>query len=256
VKKPDRQAWLGGGSDRCANPPDPPPGQPWRIVLLGAPGVGKGTQAEILCDRLNACHLSTGDILRAAQCRGSETRSPALEAALASMREGALVSDETMMALVSERGRCLRCCGGFVLDGFPRTVAQAEALEKLLEREGVALDAVFNYELPSEEIVERLSGRLVCRECKAVYHETRQPPQVPGICDRCGKPLFKRDDDRPEAIITRLKAYEETNRPLVDWYTRKGLLINVPAHGTPEEIYVRTWTCGRAVPAEAGSAPA
>ena len=222
-------------------------------MLLGAPGVGKGTQAEILCSRLSACHLSTGDILRVAQCSGRECRSAALETALASMRQGALVSDEIMLQLVSERGRCLRCCGGFVLDGFPRTVAQAEALEGLLAREGVALDAVFNYELPTDEIVERLSGRLVCRECKAVFHETQQPSQAAGVCDTCGKPLFKREDDKPEAIRTRLRAFEETNRPLVDWYTRKGLLISVPAHGSPEEIYVRTWTCGRAVTAGAGS---
>lgn len=255
MKKPDRQAWLGGGDDRCNNPPDPPPGQPWRLVLLGAPGVGKGTQAEILCSRLSTCHLSTGDILRAAQCDGKATHTQALEGALVSMRQGALVSDEVMLQIVSERGRCLRCCGGFVLDGFPRTLAQAEALEALLAREGVALDAVFNYELPSEEIVERLGGRVVCRECKAVYHETRQPPQRPGLCDKCGNPLFRREDDRPEAIRTRLKAYDEANKPVVDWYTSKGLLINVPAHGTPEEIYVRTWTCGRAVPAGAAPLP-
>jgi adenylate kinase len=253
VKKPDRQAWLGGGEDRCANPPDPPSGQPWRLVLLGAPGAGKGTQAEILCERLNACHLSTGDILRAALCDGKATRSAALEAALASMRRGDLVSDDIMMQLISERGRCLRCCGGFVLDGFPRTVAQARALEGLLERESVALDAVFNYELPTDEIVERLGGRLVCKACKAVFHETHQPPQVAGVCDKCGKPLFKREDDKPEAIRTRLHVFDETNRPLVDWYTQKGLLITVPAHGSPEEIYVRTWTCGRAVPAGAAS---
>ena len=210
--------------------------------------MGKGTQAEILCTRLGACHLSTGDILRAADCAGKGDRSPALLAALYSMRQGALVSDETILELVGERGRCLRCCGGFVLDGFPRTVAQAVALAKLLEREGVALDAVFSYELPIDEIVGRLAGRRVCPACKAVYHLTRQPPQRAGICDVCGKALIEREDDKPETIRTRMRVYEENTKPLLEWYAERGLLIQVPAHGTPEQIYARTWICGRSLP--------
>ncbi|HMD61245.1 MAG TPA: nucleoside monophosphate kinase [Opitutaceae bacterium] len=245
MKKPDRKAWLAGGDALCSNPPDPPPGPAWRMVLLGAPGVGKGTQAKLLCERLGACHLSTGDILRNADCQGARERSPALQAALVSMRQGALVSDELMLELVGERGRCLRCCGGFVLDGFPRTVAQAEALDSLLEREGMGLDAVFDYELPIDEIVERLGGRRICPSCKAVYHLTRQPPQKAGICDVCGTRLIRREDDRPETILTRMKAYEESTRPLLDWYRKKGLLVEVPAQGTPDEIYARAWTCGR-----------
>jgi adenylate kinase len=247
MNKPNRLAWLNGGDAACSNPPDPPPGAPWRLVLLGAPGVGKGTQAELLCARLGACHLSTGDILRAADDPSRCDRSPALQAALDLMRQGALVSDEIILNLVGERGRCLRCCGGFVLDGFPRTVAQAEALSALLEREGVALDSVFNYELPIDEVVSRLSGRRVCPECKAVYHLTRHPPRRTGICDRCGKRLRRREDDRPEAIRTRMRAYEESTKPLLDWYGSRGMLVTVPAHGTPNEIYARTWICGRAV---------
>jgi len=223
-------------------------------VLLGAPGVGKGTQAELLCERLGACHLSTGDILRSASCQGVRNRSPALQDALLSMRQGALVSDETMLELVGERGRCLRCCGGFVLDGFPRTVAQAEALDGLLTREGVGLDAVFDYELPTEEIVARLSGRRVCPGCKAVYHLAHQPPQKAGICDACGNRLIRREDDKPETILTRMRAYEKNTRPLLEWYGRRGLLVTVPAHGTPDEIYARAWTCGRS--AQAGRTPA
>jgi adenylate kinase len=209
--------------------------------------VGKGTQADLLCSRLGACHLSTGDILRAAGCAGDD-RSPALEAALASMKAGALVSDETILELVGERGRCLRCCGGFVLDGFPRTVAQAEALSELLKREGVELDAVFSYELPLDEIVSRLAGRRVCPKCKAVYHLSMQPPTRPGICDACGTALIQREDDKPEVIRTRMRVYQESTQPLLDWYAHRGLLIQVPAFGSPEQIYVRTWTCGRTVP--------
>lgn len=211
--------------------------------MLGAPGVGKGTQAEILCARLSACHLSTGDILRNAA--GACVRSPALEEALTTMRRGDLVPDDVMMHIVGERGRCLRCCGGFILDGYPRTLAQAVALDAQLSMEGVALDAVFNYEMPSDEIVERLGGRVVCPGCKATYHSSRKPPQHAGVCDRCGKALVQRDDDKPEAIIKRLEVYLKTSQPVIDWYIAKGLLINVPAHGTPEEIYARTWTCGR-----------
>src|SRR5208282_5125184 len=141
--------------------------------------------------------------------------------------------------------RCLRCSGGFVLDGFPRTVAQAEALDALLRREGLALDAVFDYELPIDEIVARLEGRRVCPGCGAVYHVTGQPPQRTGICDACGKRLVQRADDRPEAVRERMRLYGENIRPLLDWYGRKGLLVTVPANGTPYEVYARSWISGR-----------
>jgi adenylate kinase len=222
-------------------------------VLLGAPGVGKGTQAEILCARLGACHLSTGDVLRSAECLTGVARSEALQTAIFNMRNGGLVPDETMLELVGERGRCLHCCGGFVLDGFPRTVAQAEGLENLLKREGVALDAVISYELPIEEIVARLGGRLVCPDCKAVYHVTKKPPMREGVCDTCGGRLARREDDEPEAIRTRMRLYEEKIGPLLEWYAKKGLLKRVPAFGTPEEIYVRTWGSGRTLNVTAAS---
>jgi len=253
MNKPNQIAWIRGGNATCNYPPDPPLGPPWRLVLLGAPGVGKGTQAEILCARLGACHLSTGDILRSAECLTGMKRSQALQSALFNMRNGGLVPDDTMLELVGERGRCLRCCGGFVLDGFPRTVAQAEGLHELLKREGVSLDAVISYELPVEEIVFRLDGRLVCPDCKAVYHRTKQPPIREGICDNCGGRLVRRKDDEPEAIRTRMKLYEEKIGPLLEWYARKGLLIRVPANGTPEEIYARTWSCGRTLHLAAAS---
>ncbi len=245
MKRPDRRAWLQGADAQCSDPPRPRLDPPWRLVLLGAPGVGKGTQADLLCTRLGACHLSTGDILRAAAAPGSCNRTPALNAAVDFMHRGALVPDQVILDLVGERGRCLRCCGGFVLDGFPRTVAQAEALEAYMAREGVALDYVFNYQLPLHEIVERLSGRRVCPGCKAVYHVVHQPPRREGLCDKCGRTLVIRDDDQPETIRTRMRVYEEANRPLVEWYQAKGLLVNIPAHGTPEEIFQRTWECAK-----------
>jgi adenylate kinase len=244
---PDRSAWLKGGNACCLNPPEPPAGLPWRLVLLGAPGVGKGSQADLLCERLGACHLSTGDVFRAAGSSAPEGRSPALKAALEYMHRGALVPDTTVLDMVAERKRCLRCAGGFVLDGFPRTVAQAEALELLLEDQGVGLDAVFDYQLPIGEIVARLSGRRVCPACKAIYHLTGKPPRKPGICDACGGPLRQRDDDRPEAVQTRMRAYEETIAPLLDFYRSRGSLIIVPANGTPEEVYARAWALAVAV---------
>ena len=151
----DRTTWFRG--DAPGEPPPPVAGRPYRLVLLGPPGVGKGTQAELLCEALGACHLSTGDVFRAAACQG--TPSPALRAAVDAMRRGELVPDAVVIELVRERAGCLRCRGGFLLDGFPRTVAQAEALEALLVEQGVALDAVVSYELPLDEVVARLSDR-------------------------------------------------------------------------------------------------
>jgi adenylate kinase len=252
MNKTSRMAWLLGGETTCDFPPERTLTSPWRLVLLGAPGVGKGTQADLLCARLGACHLSTGDVLRAASCLTVLEPSPALLLAIDDMRQGALVSDATMLDLVGERRRCLRCCGGFVLDGFPRTVEQAEGLNGLLELQGVSLDAVFSYELPIEVIVERLGGRLVCSACKATFHETMQPPKKTGVCDACGGRLGHREDDRPKAIRTRMQAYEEKMGPLLNYYAEKGLLVRVPAHGSPEEIYSRTWACTRDSRAPAG----
>jgi adenylate kinase len=208
--------------------------------LLGAPGVGKGTQAELLCANLGACHLSTGDIFRAAKALNPAERTPALTAALEYMRRGDLVPDETVLEMVAERKGCLRCEGGFLLDGFPRTVAQAEALEKLLAGEHLKLDAVLSYELPLEHVVSRLSGRRTCPDCKAVFHVDSRPPRVPGVCDHCGGKLYQREDDRPESIRVRMEAYERSTAPLADFYRRRKLLLPISAEGTPEEIFGRT----------------
>jgi len=213
---------------------------PWRLVLLGAPGVGKGTQADLLQRRLGACHLSTGDVFRTAGSQPECDQSPAMRDALRYMRRGELVPDSTVWEMVRERKGCLHCGGGFILDGFPRTTAQAESLEKLLRYEEILLTAVVSYQLPTEEIVARLCGRRTCGSCKAVYHVVGLPPKVEGQCDRCGGKLFQREDDRPESIKVRLEAYERSTAPLREFYEKSGLLRKIEATGAPEEICNRT----------------
>lgn len=208
-------------------------------MLLGAPGVGKGTQAELLHQELGACHLSTGDVFRAASKSTCEL-SGAMKAATEYMRRGDLVPDATVWEMVRERVACLHCGGGFILDGFPRTLGQAESLKTLMEEESIPLHAVISYELPAGEIVTRLSGRRTCEQCKAVYNVTERPPKREGECDKCGGKLFQRDDDRPESIKVRLEAYERLTAPLIAFYGDCGLLVYVDAHGTPAEIFERT----------------
>jgi len=235
----DRAAWIKGG-DHCCETSPAIPARPYRLVLLGAPGVGKGTQAELLNEHLGACALSTGDVFRAAKAAKDCGTSPAMSTALEAMRKGELVSDETVLALVAERARCLRCGGGFLLDGFPRTIAQAEALLKLLAENLVKLDAVVSYELPTEQIVVRLAGRRTCAKCKAVFHVASRPSRKEGVCDHCGGQLVQREDDRPESIRVRMAAYEASTRPLTDYFGAKGLLLTVEASGSPEQVHERT----------------
>ena len=239
--KSDRAAWICGGEALCSQPAAAV-GRPRKLVLLGAPGVGKGTQAELLCAHFGSCHLSTGDIFRSAKGMDPCHRTPALTAALDFMRKGELVPDETVLALVAERVGCLRCEGGFLLDGFPRTVAQAQALEQLMQGQGIKLDAVLSYDLPLDRIVARLSGRRTCTACKAVFHVDARPSKVPGVCDHCGGSLFQREDDRPESIRVRMAAYEKSTMPLFEFYSARDLLISVSAEGAPEEIFGRTLT--------------
>lgn len=210
--------------------------------MLGAPGVGKGTQADLLGERLGACHLSTGDVFRAAGSRGDCEQSPAMKEALRYMRSGALVPDSTVWEMVRERAGCLRCGGGFILDGFPRTLGQAESLKELLDSERLGLTAVVNYELPVHEIVARLGGRRTCESCKAVFHVADRPPKVEGRCDRCQGKLVQREDDRPESIKVRLEAYDRSTAPLIEFYKKAGLLLRVAASGTPDEIFEITLT--------------
>ena len=237
--KNDRAAWLQGPNGQCSAAPEKN-SKPWRIILLGAPGVGKGTQAELLQKRLGACHLSTGDVFRAAANRASCDLSPAMTVAIEHMRRGALVPDTTVWDMVRERNRCLRCQGGFLLDGFPRTLAQANSLHELLEAENLPLTAVIDYELPITEIVSRLSGRRTCKNCKAVFHVSQQPSKIEGVCDHCGGPLMQREDDRSESVTVRMQAYTRETAPLIEFYEKEGLLLSIPATGSPEEICSRT----------------
>jgi len=237
--KNDRAAWIKGPAAHCSNLPQIPARARY-FVLLGAPGAGKGTQAELLSERLGTCQLSTGDIFRAAKSIPECDRTPALNAALDAMKNGELVTDETVLDIIRERTTCMRCRSGFLLDGFPRTVYQAEALTKLLASEHIKLDAVLSYELPIDTIVARLSGRRTCEKCKAVYHVQTRPPQVEGVCDACGGHLIQREDDQPELVKVRMAAYEASTAPLADYYRKKMLLVSVHAEGSPEEIYQRT----------------
>ena len=234
----DRATWLKGPAARCSVLPQAQP-RPRRFVLLGAPGVGKGTQAELLSERLGACQLSTGDVFRAAKSIDACERSPAINLALDAMRKGELVTDETVLAVVRERTACLRCEGGFLLDGFPRTVAQAEALTRLLAQEHIKLDAVLSYELPLETIVARLGGRRTCEKCKAVFHIQSKPAKVEGVCDHCGGKLIQREDDHPESVKVRMATYASSTAPLTDYYRKMNLLVSVSAEGSPEAIYQR-----------------
>ncbi len=236
---PDRIAWLEGGTAVCNNPPAKPT-RPRRLVLLGPPGVGKGTQAALLSSALGACHLSTGDIFRAARDGDARKMSPGMRMAQDYMRRGDLVPDGTVLQLVNERCHCLTCAGGFVLDGFPRTVPQAKALDLLLLENGITLDGVIVYELPAAEIVSRLIGRRTCPACKAIYHVTSHPPKTPGICDRCQSRLVQREDDHIEAIRVSLGAYENATTPLTGYYRTRSLLVTIPAVGTPQEIFTST----------------
>jgi len=237
--KNDRAAWIKGPAAHCSNLPELR-ARPRYFVLLGAPGVGKGTQAELLSSRLGACQLSTGDIFRAAESIPECDRTPALNTALDAMKKGELVTDETVLDIIKERTTCLRCRSSLLLDGFPRTVRQAEALTKLLASERIKLDAVLSYELPIDTIVARLSGRRTCEKCKAVYHVQTKPPKAEGLCDACGGRLIQREDDRPESVKVRMAAYESSTAPLADYYRKQILLVSVPAEGSPETIYRRT----------------
>lgn len=212
----------------------------WRLVLLGPPGVGKGTQSQLLKRRLGTCHLSSGDLFRAACSRIGCNPTPAVAEAMNYMRRGELVPDSTVWDMVRERGECLRCRVGFLLDGFPRTLPQAKKLQEFLEDAMLPLTAAVEYVMPLDEIVQRLSGRRVCETCQAVFHIASRPPKVEGVCNECGGRLYQRPDDCPASIAVRMEAYRSSTAPLTDYYRDLGLLIPIDATGSADRVFART----------------
>lgn len=204
------------------------------IVLLGAPGAGKGTQAKILAERLSVPHISTGDILREAVAEGTQLG----DEAKGYMDRGELVPDELVIAIARERLVASDCEAGFVLDGFPRTVAQAEALGDVLDELGRQPLQVVNLAVDEEELVRRLSGRRVCRGCGGIYHIDDPAVEDDGECPApdCDGEIYQRSDDQPEAIRERLRVYADQTEPLIAYYDRRGLLLNISGEGAPEQI--------------------
>jgi len=202
------------------------------IVFLGPPGAGKGTQAKILIERYGIPQISTGDMLREHRAKGTELGKKAQEY----MDKGQLVPDEIILSMVKERLSQPDCEKGFILDGFPRTVAQAEALDRMLEEMGKKLDFALALVVPDELLVERLTGRRTCKQCGMMYHIKYKPPKVEGKCDVCGGELYQRPDDNEETVRNRLKVYHEQTAPLIEYYKKKGILREIDGRGTIDEI--------------------
>ncbi len=193
------------------------------LILLGAPGAGKGTQAKMISEKYGIPQIATGDMLREAVAKGTELGKKAKEY----MDRGELVPDEIVIGIVRERLQQPDCEKGFILDGFPRTLAQAEALDKMLEELGKKIDAVININVPEEEVVKRIAYRRTCRNCGAVYHLIYNPPKEDNKCDKCGGELYQRDDDKEETVRERFKVYREKTEPLIEYYKAKGILYEV-----------------------------
>ena len=194
-----------------------------KIIMLGAPGAGKGTQAKRIAEKYSIPHISTGDIFRANIKNGTELG----KKAKTFMDQGLLVPDELVVDLVVDRVNQEDCANGYVLDGFPRTIPQAEALDKALETLGQAMDYAINVEVPDENIVNRMSGRRACVDCGATYHIVYAPTKVENVCDKCQGGLILRDDDKPETVQKRLNVYHDQTQPLIDYYTNKKILVEV-----------------------------
>ena len=191
-----------------------------KIIMLGAPGAGKGTQAKMIAAKYQIPHISTGDIFRANIKNGTELGMEAKKY----MDQGQLVPDELTVKILLDRVAQPDCSEGYVLDGFPRTIPQAEVLDNALNKLGDSIDFAIDVDVPDENIVRRMSGRRACLSCGATYHIEHIPPKQEGVCDTCGQPLVLRDDDKPETVLKRLKVYHEQTQPLIDFYTKKGVL--------------------------------
>ena len=206
-----------------------------RVVLLGPPGAGKGTQAKLLQEMFGAVQISTGDILRKAVA----DQTPLGQQAAGFINSGALVPDGVIVNLVAERLKEPDCAKGFLLDGFPRTIPQAESLDEILKNAGLNLNCVLSVQVPQDIIVERLAGRRTCRQCGALCHVAFNPPKVEGVCDRCGGELYQRDDDKEQTIAHRLQVYEKQTAPLVQYYRERGLLRTIDGVGEIDQIRAR-----------------
>ena len=204
-----------------------------KIIMLGAPGAGKGTQAKMIADKYHVPHISTGDIFRANIKNGTELG----KKAKTYMDQGLLVPDELVVDLVVDRLAQEDCANGCVLDGFPRTIPQAESLDAALAAKGEAIDYAIDVDVPDENIIHRMSGRRACVACGATYHIVHVPTKVEGVCDRCGESLILRDDDKPETVKKRLDVYHAQTQPLIDYYTEKNVLKSVDGTQDMEEVF-------------------
>ncbi|MCX4410830.1 adenylate kinase [Streptomyces sp. NPDC059837] len=204
-----------------------------RIVLVGPPGAGKGTQAAFLAKNLGIPHISTGDLFRANISQGTELG----KQAKAYMDAGKLVPDEVTIGMAKDRMEQPDAVNGFLLDGFPRNVSQAEALDEMLKAEGMKLDAVLDLEVPEDEVVKRIAGRRICRnDSSHVFHVTYKQPKSEGVCDVCQGELYQRDDDSEETVRTRLEVYHTQTEPIIDYYATQGLVVTISALGKVEEV--------------------
>lgn len=204
-----------------------------KIIMLGAPGAGKGTQAKMIADKYQIPHISTGDIFRATIKNGTELGKEAKKY----MDQGLLVPDELTVKILLDRVAQPDCANGYVLDGFPRTIPQAEVLDKALTELNDKIDYAINVDVPDENIVKRMSGRRACVACGATYHIEHIPPKKEGVCDKCGEPLILRDDDKPETVLNRLKVYHDQTQPLIDFYTGKGVLKSVDGTVDMQDVF-------------------
>ena len=204
-----------------------------KIIMLGAPGAGKGTQAKLISEEYKIPHVSTGDIFRANIKNGTELGTEAKKY----MDQGLLVPDELTVRILLDRVAQEDCKDGYVLDGFPRTIPQAQVLEEALDTLGEKIDHAINVDVPDENIVRRMSGRRACLKCGATYHIEHIPPKTEGICDTCGSELVLRDDDRAETVKNRLKVYHDQTQPLIDFYTQKGVLKNVDGTMDMQDVF-------------------
>ena len=204
-----------------------------KIIMLGAPGAGKGTQAKMIADKYQIPHISTGDIFRANIKNGTELGKEAKKY----MDQGLLVPDELTVKILLDRVAQPDCANGYVLDGFPRTIPQAEVLDKALTELNDKIDYAINVDVPDENIVKRMSGRRACVACGATYHIEHIPPKKEGVCDKCGETLILRDDDKPETVLNRLKVYHEQTQPLIDFYTKKGVLKSVDGTVDMQDVF-------------------